>query len=187
MDQKIFNHFQQLIETTMVVGDSFAGPMAAAAEKISAALLSGNRIFSYGEQTTVPLAQLFTDYLATGYEIERPGFPALNINQIMATSFDAERFAHCLQTQGQSADLLLAVSAGGNSLSLISAVETAVSKGMTIILLSAHNDDLLSASVGYNNVEINMAQFSGQLANAAQFQIIQCLCALVDHQIFGGE
>ena len=187
MDQKIFNHFQQLIETTMVVGDSFAGPMAAAAEKISAALLSGNRIFSYGEQTTVPLAQLFTDYLATGYEIERPGFPALNINQIMATSFDAERFAHCLQTQGQSADLLLAVSAGGNSLSLISALETAVNKGMTIILLSTHNDDLLSASVGYNNVEINMAQFSGQLANAAQFQIIQCLCALVDHQIFGGE
>ena len=46
MDQKIFNHFQQLIETTMVVGDRFAEPMAAAAEKISAALLAGNSVFS---------------------------------------------------------------------------------------------------------------------------------------------
>ena len=40
MDQKIFNHFQQLIETTMVVGDRFAEPMAAAAEKISPELIN---------------------------------------------------------------------------------------------------------------------------------------------------
>jgi len=34
---------------------------------------------------------------------------------------------------------------------------------------------------------IPAAEFQGQLATAAQFQIVQCLCALVDHQIFGGE
>ena len=187
MDQKIFNHFQQLIETTMVVGDSFAEPMAAAAEKISAVLLAGNRIFSCGERGTVSLAQQFTDYLTMGYEIERPGFPALNINQITTASSASEGYAHCLQTQAQTADLLLVVSSGDNNPSLIGAIEAAISKGMTIILLSAHNDDLLSTIVGYNDVEISMAQFPGQLANAAQFQIIQCLCALVDHQIFGGE
>ena len=187
MDQKIFNHFQQLIETTMVVGDSFAKPMAAAAEKISAALLAGNSIFSCGDKSAVLLAQLFTDYLTQGFEIERPGFPALNINRLVDNSFGAERYAHCLQTQAQSGDIVLIISAGDNSVALISTVEAAIDKGMSVIVLSAKNDDLLSATVGYNDIEISTAEFSGQLTGAAQFQITQCLCALVDHRIFGGE
>ena len=65
--------------------------------------------------------------------------------------------------------------------------EDAIDKGMSVIVLSAKNDDLLSATVGYNDIEISTAEFSGQLTGAAQFQITQCLCALVDHRIFGGE
>ena len=44
MDKQIFSHFQKVIETTMVVGDAFSEPMAAAAEKIAQALLAGNTI-----------------------------------------------------------------------------------------------------------------------------------------------
>ena len=105
----------------------------------------------------------------------------------MDNSFGAERYAHCLQTQAQSGDIVLIISAGDNSLALISTVEAAIDKGMSVILLSANNDDLLSATVGYNDIEIGTAEFSGQLTGAAQFQITQCLCALVDHRIFGGE
>lgn len=187
MDQHIFKHFQKLIEATMVVGDAFSAPMIKATEKITSALLAGNTIFSCGDRAAVLLAELFTDYLALGFEIERPGFPALNINRLADNSFGAERYADCLQVHGQSADILLVVSSGDNSLSLISTAEAAIEKGMTVILLSAANDDLLSATLGYNDVSIPAAQFPGQLATAAQFQIIQCLCALVDYQIFGGE
>ena len=187
MDQHIFKHFQKLIETTMVVGDTFSEPMALAADKISQALLAGNTIFSCGDKAAALLAQLFTDYLAQGFDIERPGFPALNINRLMDNSFGAERYAHCVQVQAQSADVLLVVSAGENSLALITTVEAAIEKGMSIILLSGANDHLLSAALGYNDVIIPAAEFDGQLATAAQFQIVQCLCALVDQQIFGGE
>ena len=79
------------------------------------------------------------------------------------------------------------VSAGGNSQALIGAIETAIDKNMTVLLLSAATDDLLSATVGYNDVLITTAEFSGQLTTQAQFQIVQCICVLVDHQIFGGE
>ena len=187
MDQKIFNHFQQLIETTMVVGDRFAEPMAAAAEKISAALLAGNSVFSCGDKSAVLLAQLFTDYLTQGFEIERPGFPALNINRLVDNSFGAERYAQSVQVQGKAGDVLLIVSAGDNSLALLTAIEAAIDKQLGVILLSGVNDDLLSATLGYNDIVIPAAEFQGQLATAAQFQIVQCLCALVDHQIFGGE
>ncbi|MGB1868754.1 MAG: SIS domain-containing protein [Porticoccaceae bacterium] len=187
MDKQIFTHFQKLIETTMVVGDALSSPMAAAAEKIAQALLAGNTIFSCGDKSAVPLSQLFADYLAQGFEIERPGFPALNINKLVDNSFGAERYAQTVQVQGNSGDVILVVSAGDNSLALLTAIEAAIDKGLNIILLSAVNDDLLSATLGYNDVIIPAAEFEGQLATAAQFQIIQCLCAMVDHQIFGGE
>jgi len=187
MDQQIFKHFQNVIETTMVVGDAFAEPIANAAEKVSAALLAGNRIFSCGEKSAMLVAQLLTDYLSHGFEIERPGFPALNLNNMAEDSLGHPRFAQALNTHGRSADVLLVVSAGENSLSLIQVIEAAIEKDMCVVLLSAANDDLLGASLGYNDVHIATAEFSGQLATQAQFQVIQCVCALVDHQIFGGE
>jgi phosphoheptose isomerase len=187
MDKQIFTHFQKVIETTMVVGDAYSGPMAAAAEKIAQALLAGNTIFSCGDKSAVPLAQLFADYLAQGFEIERPGFPALNINKLVDNSFGAERYAQAVQVQGNSGDVILVVSAGDNSLALLTAIEAAIDKELNIILLSGVNDDLLSATLGYNDVVIPAGEFEGHLATGAQFQIIQCLCAMVDHQIFGGE
>jgi phosphoheptose isomerase len=187
MDQQIFKHFQSQIETTMVVGDAFAEPIANAAEKVTAALLAGHCIFSCGEKSAVLLAQLFADYLALGFEIERPGFPALNINKMAENTQGNQRFSQALNTHARSADVLVVASAGENSPSLVSIIETAIEKDMSVVLLSAANDDLLAISLGYNDVHISTAEFSGQLATAAQFQIIQCICALVDHQIFGGE
>jgi hypothetical protein len=31
-----------------------------------------------------------------------------------------------------------------------------------------------------------LGQFSGEIVTQAQFQVIQCICTLVDHQLFGG-
>jgi phosphoheptose isomerase len=112
---------------------------------------------------------------------------ALNLNKLSESNFTENHFAQSLQVHGKSADVLLVVSAGGNSRALIEAIETAIDKNMTVLLLSAATDDLLAATVGYNDVLISTAEFSGQLATQAQFQIVQCICVLVDHQIFGGE
>jgi len=83
--------------------------------------------------------------------------------------------------------VVVVISAGGDSLSLIKAVESAIEKGMVIVLLSAENDDQLSASIGYNDVNIASGEFSGQLVAQAQFQTIQCLGALIENKIFGGS
>jgi phosphoheptose isomerase len=187
MDQQIFKHFQNVIETTMVVGDVFSKPIADASHKIAAALLAGNTIFSCGEKSGVLVAQLFNDYLAYGFELDRPGFAALNLNKLSERNFAHNYFSQSLQVHGNSADVMLVVSAGGNSQALMRAVETAINKNITVLLLSAATDDLLTATVGYNDILISTAEFSGQLATQAQFQIVQCICALVDHQIFGGE
>ena len=187
MEEKIFNHFQKMIEATMLNGESHTEAMAGAAEKVASALLAGNTIFTLGEKSGVLIAQLFSDYLALGYEIDRPGFPSINLNQITQNSNDAERYNQALNTHGKGGDILVLVSAGNNEQLLINALNSAVNRGMTIVLLSAANDNLLASSVSYNDIHISSADFSAPLATQSQLQVIQCVCGLIDSHIFGGE
>ena len=187
MDQHIFNHFQQMIEATMHVGESCAESIAEAADKLSSTLLAGNTIFSCGESVSIHLSQMFVDYLSQGFEIERPGFPAININQLSQNSFGPDRYAQAIHTHGRQGDILVVFSTGNNSLSLHSAIETAVEKGMAIIILSNNNDQLLTANLSYNDIHVNTSGFSGEMSSLAQLQVIQCLCALIDKSIFGAE
>jgi phosphoheptose isomerase len=186
MEQKIFSHFQKMIETTMVVGDLFSESIASAAESISSTLLAGGTIFSCGDKSGILTAELLTNYLTSGFEIERPGFPALNINQHCATSPNTNQLSNLLRIHAQSNDLLVVASAGGNAPQLIAAVEAAIEIGMAVVLLSGKNDDKLVGTIGYNDVQISTSEISGQLAVLAQIEIIQCLSALIDDKILGG-
>jgi phosphoheptose isomerase len=80
---------------------------------------------------------------------------------------------------------LVVTSAGENASQLITVIEAAIEKGMTIVLLSGKNDDKLVGTISYNDVQISLAEFSGQLAVLAQIEIVQCLSALIDDKIFG--
>jgi D-sedoheptulose 7-phosphate isomerase len=186
MEQKIFSHFQKMIETTMVVGDLFSESIASAAESISSTLLAGGTIFSCGDKSGILAAELLTNYLTSGFEIERPGFPALNINQLCATSPNRSQLSNLLNIHAQSSDLLVVTSAGGNAPQLMAAVEAAIERGMAVVLLSGKNDDKLVGTIGYNDVQISTSEISGQLAVLAQIEIIQCLSALIDDKILGG-
>ena len=187
MDQNIFNHFQNVIETTMVVGDVCSDSIANASDVMASALLNGHSVFSCGEKSGSVMAQLLTDHLSLGFEIERPAFPALNINKMCAETTTQNRFANVIETHARSSDVLVVISAGDNSPSMVQAVESAIEKGMVVVLLSAANDDRLSTSIGYNDVNISAGQFSGQLLAQAQFQTVQCLGALIENKIFGGS
>ena len=57
---------------------------------------------------------------------------------------------------------------------------------MTIVLVSAENDDSLINAVSYNDVHISVAGWPAPLVIQSQVQIVQCLCALIDSHIFGG-
>tara|TARA_B110000444_G_C18793171_1_gene573477 strand:- start:69 stop:632 length:564 start_codon:yes stop_codon:yes gene_type:complete len=187
MKEKIFSQFQNMIETTMVVGDLFSDSMTNAAEAVSKTLLTGGTIFACGEKSGSLIAKLLCDYLTAGFEIERPGFPALNIHDLCHQSINQDMYSDVLNIHARSNDLLIIASAGDNDPKLLKVVESAIEKGMSIVLLSSGNDDQLIDSIGYADVHISVANFSGHLSLLAQFQIVQCLCSLVDDKIFGGS
>ena len=94
MKEKIFSQFQNMIETTMVVGDLFSDSMTNAAEIMSKTLLTGGTIFACGEKSGTLIAKLLCDYLTAGFEIERPGFPALNIHDLCHQNIHQDNLLH---------------------------------------------------------------------------------------------
>lgn len=187
MKEKIFSQFQNMIETTMVVGDLFSDSMTNAAEIMSKTLLTGGTIFACGEKSGTLIAKLLCDYLTAGFEIERPGFPALNIHDLCHQNIHQDKYSAVLNIHARSNDLLVISSAGDNDPSLIKVVESGIEKGMSVVLLSGANDDRLIDAIGYTDVHISVANFTGHLSLLAQFQIVQCLCSLVDDKIIGGS
>jgi D-sedoheptulose 7-phosphate isomerase len=96
-------------------------------------------------------------------------------------------YADSLRTHGRKADMLFAVSPGANNTAIIEAIESANEREMSVVLLSAANDDLISGILGPNDVTIATSVFSGRMSTTAQLQAIQCICKLIDDKIFGGD
>ena len=98
-----------------------------------------------------------------------------------------DQYSDVLNIHANSNDLLVIASAGNDDHRLLKVIESGIERGMSVVLLSSVNDEQLGDAVGYNDVHISVANFSGQLAVLAQFQIVQCLCSLVDDKILGGS
>jgi phosphoheptose isomerase len=185
MDQLVFQHLQNHIETTMIMGENCASKIAEAAEKLTKALLSGQSIYSCGVAETAPLSQLFVHYLTSGYQIERPGFPAMDLGCLNTINQSDQRLSDSLHIHGQNGDILVVFSVGNDNPLLKNAIDAAVQKGIWVLLISAIDDGLLSQGLTQQDTEISCANFGDQSISAMNFLIIQCLCTLIDNKIFG--
>ena len=187
MDQLVFQHLQNHIETTMILGENCADKIAEATEKVTQALLSGQSIYSCGIGETAPLSKLFVHYLSCGYQIERPGFPAIDLGTLTTMDQGNQSLSNSLHIHGQNNDILVVFSTGNNNPLLKNTIDAAVQKGLLVLLISATDDGLLAEELGPQDIEISCADFGNQSLSAVYFLIIQCLCTLIDNKIFGGN
>lgn len=187
MDQLVFKHLQNHIETTMTMGENCANKIAEAAEKVTQALLSGQSIYSCGIGETAPLSQLFVHYLTAGFQIERPGFPAIDLGGLTQIDQGNQSLSNSLHIHCKNGDILVVFSVGSNNPCLKNTIEAAVEKGLLVLLISTTDDDLLAQGLGQQDLEISCANYGKQAISAVNFLIIQCLCTLIDNKIFGGN
>ena len=89
MEEKIFNHFQKMIEATMVTMVKLILKLWPVLPKKLPLPCWREILFSpLGKNLGCYLPSCFSDYLALGYDIDRPGFPSINLNQITQNSSD---------------------------------------------------------------------------------------------------
>tara|TARA_E500000178_G_scaffold310740_1_gene326121 strand:- start:36362 stop:36937 length:576 start_codon:yes stop_codon:yes gene_type:complete len=188
VNQRIFSFHQRLIEATISMGDSSTSQIVRAAEMIASSLLRGHTIFTCGHDGPASrLGQLFSDNLAVGTQIERPGFPALSLNQLSQNRLRENRFAQALFTHGSQSDLLLIISRGGSKPVLLKTADAALERDMKIILISHKDDNILIERLGYEDLCIDMSEYEDSIVNVLHLQVLECLTELVDSIILGGK
>ena len=168
----------------MIMGDTFSLPIKESAEVFAEALLSGNTIFTIGQGASSLSAQLFSNNLALGTQIERPGFPSLNLNQ-MTDNHDIRQHIKILSTHSQESDILLLLSRGGSCDEFVLIMQAAVKLGLTIVLLAYKDDNILIESLRPQDLCIDMSRFEKRMLSQLQSQIIECLSQLIDNFILG--
>ena len=97
--------------------------------------------------------------LTLGHQIERPSFPAIDLENIRSGHNSDDAFARTLDLHGHSNDALIVFSVVNNNPALKQAIATAVNKEMLVILISAVDDQLLTQQLGDNNIETTTPKF----------------------------
>ncbi|WP_416306188.1 phosphoheptose isomerase [Neptunicella sp. SCSIO 80796] len=191
MIEQIKANFTESIQTKIAATETMAESIAYAAQMIVHALISGNKILSCGNGGSATDAQRFSSELLNRYERERPSLPAIALTADTSTltsiandySYD-EIYSKQVRALGQSGDILLAISTSGNSRNVITAMEAALSRDMTIIALTGKDGGEMAGLLGPNDIEMRVPSNRTARIQEVHLLVIHILCESIDNSLF---
>ncbi|MCI2284992.1 SIS domain-containing protein [Colwellia sp. MSW7] len=193
MLEQIQNNFTESIQTQIAATEAISGAIEQAGIMMVQCLLGGNKMLACGNGGAAGHAQHFCAQLLNRFETERPGLPAISLSSssiaITSIANDAqyeELFSKQIRALGNNGDVLVAISASGNSRNVIKAIESAVSRDMPIIALTgADGGDI--GLLGENDVEIRVPSSRTARINEVHLIVLHCLCEIIDTTLFPSE
>ena len=85
---------------------------------------------------------------------------------------------------GNNGDILLAISPSGNSRNVLKAVESAVSRDISIIALTGNDGGDIAGLLGEGDVEIRVPSSRTARINEVHLIVLHCLCEIIDTTLF---
>lgn len=191
--EQVTEIFHSHIDTSMRSMEELPGNIAEAGQLLTHCLLSDKKILCCGEDQSGSLAQIFSSHLLHRFNYERPGLAAicLSTNPTLITAITkegnfSEIFAKQIRALGQAGDILLVLANDSNTPSASQAIQTAHDRDMIVISVNGSNNQS-SALLFPEDIEISIPTNNRSRIIEAQLLIINCLCELIDFQLFGGE
>ena len=180
----IKNEFNEHIKTSKKVMDSLSESIEIAANLCIDSLKNGNKILLFGNGGSAADAQHIAAEIVGRYKTERKGLPAIALTTdtsvITAISNDYgylhvfERQVEALANEG---DLLIAISTGGSSSNVVSALKIAENLGCKSIGLSGRSGG------DFNKLcDINISVPSEDTPRIQEMHIVigHIICSLID-------
>ncbi len=191
-EQRIHQHFIDSADLKYQAAEVLTPFIAQAVDLMSSALTNGNKILICGNGGSAAQAQHFAAELVGRYERERLGLSALALTADSATltaignddSFDAI-FARQVMALGQAGDVLLAISTSGNAANIVTAVEAAHSREMSVIALTGQGGGKMIALLGEFDVHICVPHHQTARIQEVHSTALHCLCDGVDAMLLG--
>jgi len=192
--QRIAEHFQGGIEAAAMGVDQIADPLAAAADLITSSLLGDHKIMVCGIGPDAAVGQLFVSHMQSPPERERPSLPCLSLSTdgaslsaLASNTQSTDLFGPQVRALGQSGDTLLCVNSASSGQALAGALRAAAERNLSVVLLSNADDNQLSEQAGEGAaVLLPSASRRGHIIEL-HTAILNCLCQLVENNLFGEE
>jgi D-sedoheptulose 7-phosphate isomerase len=189
---RISGHFEQSGRLKLELADLLAAPISQAAGMIVEALLKEKKVLSCGNGGSAASAQYFASLMLNRYEMERPGLAAIALcadNLTLTSIANDHHFEQVFSKQvtalAVSGDILLAISASGNSKNILGAIRAAKERGMQVIALSGGDGGSLVELLDDEDVHIGVPHDNPSRIQEVYILILHCLCDAVDCLLLG--
>ena len=193
LQDKIINHFSDSIQTQQDAMTYLCELIEYASQQLVTALLNDKKILACGNGRSATSVQLLSSAMLNQFERDRPSLPVIALTTDTATitaiandyHFE-DVFAKQLRAIGQSGDILVVYTNGNNSANIAKAITIAHNKDISIISLTGEKSELVSGLLTERDLEIRVPSSSAIRTFELHVLITNCICDLIDHQLFDG-
>ena len=192
-EQKINQWFASHMGQTAQAASHVAPAIEQVADAFVNTLLQDGKIVACANGNANVVAQYFCTALLSRFDQERPALPAINLGAD-ATTYSAicrdnrfnDTFSRQVRAVGKPGDLLFVVVDDGHKANLIQAIQAAHDREMSVVVLSAREKSDISSLMHPEDHEIALNDLAPHEAMPLLLVIINALCDLIDHKLFGG-
>lgn len=192
-EAQVEQFFHQSISAKMDCADVVIAPLVRAGASLTECLLADGKILLCGDGSSALIAQFFAVSLMNQGERERPGLPAVVLDNstalLGAIEGDygiSEGFARQIRAIGQPGDRLVLFTSTGTAASLLNAVAAAHEREMTVIAITAHSGGHLPALLAERDIEVRVPVSTRFRIHENHLLLSFALCELIENQMFGG-
>jgi D-sedoheptulose 7-phosphate isomerase len=194
LDQHVIELFHSSIDTSIQSLDSLATQISDCGLLLAQCLLNENKILCCGEGQSGALSQIFASNLLNRFNYDRPSLPAISLSAdattLTALSVDNtfnDIFAKQIRALGQAKDLLLVISNSNSSGTAIQAIQAAHDRDMIVVSISNQDNNDISALMLPQDVTLCIPSNNRARVVETQLLTLNCLCELIDQQLFGSH
>ena len=190
LSQRIQDQFQASIHTLVVAADLLSEPIGQSAQLLTDCLMREGKILACGSGSSGLMARYATAILTDRLDRDRPGLAAFALTGRGAAPNEAAdpadpTFARQISALGHPGDVLLAVSAFGQSRAVIEAARAAQERGMIVIALVGGEGGALAEILREEDVLICAPADSSTRINETLLLAIHCVCDGIDYLLLG--
>lgn len=199
LEQRIQQHFIDSADLKYQAGPVLSKSISQAMQAILACVTSGGKILACGAGVSGLLAAQFASHFVGRFERERPELAAIALPGDShdpaadgANAADADRYARQVRALGQAGDVLLVLSASGQSAAVLAAVLAAHERDMTVVALlgnagGAGTGGAIGRALRETDVQIGVPHERAARIHEVHLLALHCLCDGVDAQLLGEQ
>ncbi|MDD0812416.1 SIS domain-containing protein [Curvibacter sp. RS43] len=193
LEQRIQQHFIDSADLKYQSAQTLSKPIAAAVQAVMACVTSGCKVLVCGNGASNALAQHLAAGFVGQFERERPELAALALStdgaglSAQAETDGRQLFARQVRALGLAGDVLLVLSADGQSPSVLAAIEAAHERDMTVLALTGRGGGLVGPLLRETDVHICVPHERVARVQEVHLLVLHCICDGVDAQLLGEQ